>query len=121
MIYSKESNHSEQVKSELAVAEDCDCKIFTFRISDEKMNPSFTYSLKKLHWIDAINVPLQNSIKELRERVCVSLDREESAAQIEELPKTRTPQNAAKAQKEKKTQTSVKTKEEKKQKKNPKM
>ena len=90
LIYSEESNHSEQVKSELAVAEDCECKIFTFRISDEKMNPSFTYSLKKLHWIDAINTPLQNSIKELRARVWMNLGRDEGAALIEELPKAQT-------------------------------
>lgn len=90
LIYSEESNHSEQVKSELALAEDCECKIFTFRISDEKINPSFTYSLKKLHWIDAINTPLQNSIKELRARVWMNLGRDEGAALIEELPKAQT-------------------------------
>lgn len=68
-IFTEESNQSEQVKNEVALAFNEGKVIVPFKVSDSTMNNELEYYLTRVHWLDASNDNLEQSVKNLRELV----------------------------------------------------
>ena len=75
LIYTDESNKSKQVMNEVAMAFKLERTIVPFKLSDDLMNPELEYYLNRVHWLDALTPPLEESIKKLREHVDVILQK----------------------------------------------
>ncbi len=104
LIYTDESNNSEQVKNEIAVAFNCGLTIVPFRLSEEQMSSELEYYLTRVHWLDALSKPLKKNIVALREYIEVIIRTPNGAlpgADREELKKEK--ERAQKETKKKKT------------------
>jgi hypothetical protein len=62
MIFSSNSNTSDQVYRELFLAANNNVIIIPFKIEDVKPNPRTGYILAGTHWLDALNPPTQEQI-----------------------------------------------------------
>jgi hypothetical protein len=69
MIYSADSNNSDQVYRELFLAASKSVIILPFKIEDVELEPRKQYLLAGTHWLDAMNPPTQEQIDELVDRV----------------------------------------------------
>ena len=69
LVFSEESNASEQVLREVTIAVESGCAILPFRVDDSEMSDSLTYYLKSVHWLDAINKPLEKSLDMLEAKI----------------------------------------------------
>ena len=80
LIYTGESNNSEQVKNEIAVAFNCGITIVPFRLTEEQMSSELEYYLTRVHWLDALSKPLKKNIVALREYIEVIINTPNGAA-----------------------------------------
>ena len=69
MIFSSNSNNSDQVYRELFIAADNKVVIIPFKIEDVELNPRIGFLLAGTHWLDAISPPMQEQINILVTRV----------------------------------------------------
>jgi tetratricopeptide (TPR) repeat protein len=69
LVFSANSNASDQISRELSLAADGKLLILPFKIDDIKPEPGKQYYLARTHWLDAINPPTQEQIKQLVNRV----------------------------------------------------
>lgn len=67
LIYTDSSNESRQVANEVALAFNSGKTLIPFRLSDAEMSSELEYYLTRVHWLDAVNPPLRQSIQNLRE------------------------------------------------------
>ena len=67
LIYTDSSNESKQVANEVALAFNSGKTLIPFRLSDAEMSSELEYYLTRVHWLDAVNPPLRQSIRSLRE------------------------------------------------------
>ena len=67
LIYTDSSNESKQVANEVALAFNSGKTLIPFRLSDTEMSTELEYYLTRVHWLDAVNPPLIQSIENLRE------------------------------------------------------
>ena len=67
LIYTDSSNESRQVANEVALAFNSGKTLIPFRLSDAEMSTELEYYLTRVHWLDAVNPPLMQSIENLRE------------------------------------------------------
>ncbi|HET6232293.1 MAG TPA: toll/interleukin-1 receptor domain-containing protein [Longimicrobiaceae bacterium] len=58
LVFSDESNRSQQVSREVEVAFEEGKTIIPFRIADTEMNKSLRYCISATHWLDALTPPL---------------------------------------------------------------
>ena len=66
LIYTDSSNESKQVANEVALAFNSGKTLIPFRLSDAEMSSELEYYLTRVHWLDAVNPPLRQSIESLR-------------------------------------------------------
>ena len=69
LVYTEESNKSQQVMREMTLAFDSGKTIIPFKLSATDMNENLSYFLAGVHWMDAITPPLNKRIIELREKI----------------------------------------------------
>jgi hypothetical protein len=62
LIFSADSNNSEQILRELELAANAHLHIVQFRIEDVTPNDDLQYYLSTPHWFDATTVPLENHL-----------------------------------------------------------
>lgn len=67
LIYTDSSNESKQVANEVALAFNSGKTLIPFKLSDTEMSSELEYYLTRVHWLDAVNPPLMQSIRSLRE------------------------------------------------------
>lgn len=87
LIYSENSNKSKEVRKEVLIADNSDCVIVPFCISDCEMDSNLAYCLKSLQWLDATSNPVEECVASLVERVCELLgkdDKEEDSVAVED-------------------------------------
>lgn len=65
LIFSKESNLSDQVMNEVTNACKEKCIIIPFRIDDTEMCDGLAYYLNSVHWLDAYHSSMQEKVEEL--------------------------------------------------------
>ena len=80
LILNKESSYSEDVLNEINLAVERmrkgdDISIIPFHISEEDISPDAKYYLGRIHWVDAINPPMEKRINELVSRVAYVLNK----------------------------------------------
>ena len=66
LIYTDSSNESKQVANEVALAFNSGKTLIPFKLSDTQMSSELEYYLTRVHWLDAVNPPLLQSIENLR-------------------------------------------------------
>ena len=69
LVFSQNSNNSEDVLNELLLAKDSGVIIIPFRIGDIFPKGEMEYYLKRTHWLDAVDPPTEKQIQELVETV----------------------------------------------------
>ena len=74
LIFSDNSNKSEQVPKELTLAVNYRLMIFPFKISNTLPEGSFEYLLSDIHWLDAINKPMDLSIEHMKNVIALYLN-----------------------------------------------
>ncbi len=67
LIYTDSSNESRQVANEVALAFNSGKTLIPFRLSETEMSSELEYYLTRVHWLDAVNPPLRQSVENLRE------------------------------------------------------
>lgn len=73
LIFSAESNDSDQVRREVQTAASHGVAILPFRIEDVKPSTSLEYFLGAQHWLDAMTPPMEDHLKRLRQVVATLL------------------------------------------------
>ena len=91
LIYTEQSNKSKQVMNEVAMAFKLERVIVPFKLSEDLMNPELEYYLNRVHWLDALTPPLEESIKKLREHVAVILQKPDEDS-VDEAASKETPE-----------------------------
>ena len=66
LIFTDFANDSKQVLREVGYAADAGAVIIPFRLTENEPSAGFSYYLKSIHWLDAINDELESSILQLR-------------------------------------------------------
>ena len=79
LIYTEDSNKSQQVTNEVTLAVSNGKTIIPFRLTKAGMNDTLGYYLSSLHWLDAVDPPLGRNIEILREKVTSILAIEKEA------------------------------------------
>ena len=79
LLYTEQSNASRQVMNEIAVAFNAGITIVPFRLSEAPMSSEFEYYLMRVHWLDAVSKPLDQSIIELRDYLKIIIHEPEKA------------------------------------------
>ena len=69
LVFTEESNRSHQVTNEVTLAVNSGKTVIPFRLSSSDMNDTLEYYLSSLHWLDAVEPPLNRNIELLREKV----------------------------------------------------
>jgi hypothetical protein len=69
MIFSTDSNNSDQVYRELFIAAENKVVIIPFKIEEVELNPRIGFLLAGTHWLDAISPPIQEQVNILVTRV----------------------------------------------------
>ena len=65
LIFSAESNNSEQILREVQLATNAHLHIIQFRIEDVTLNDDLQYYLSTPHWLDAMTPPLESHLERL--------------------------------------------------------
>ena len=73
LIFSENSNNSDDVLNELQLAKDASAIIIPFKIGDIFPNGDMEYYLKRTHWLDAMDPPTEKQIRELVKTVILFL------------------------------------------------
>lgn len=68
LIFTDFANDSKQVLREVGYAADAGAVIIPFKLTEKEPSDGFSYYLKSIHWLDAINDELEASILQLRMR-----------------------------------------------------
>lgn len=92
LIFSENSNNSDDVLNELQLAKDAEAIIIPFKIGDIFPNGDMEYYLKRTHWLDAMDPPTEKQIQTLVETVgrfsksesLAGVDRSEKEGSIQE-------------------------------------
>ena len=84
LLYTDESNASRQVANEVALAFNAGKKMIPFRLSEAPMSNEIRYYLTRVHWLDAVGKPLEQSITALCEHAAGIL--REEVSDLESLP-----------------------------------
>src|SRR2546423_6994410 len=74
LIFSANSNNSEQVLREVQLAADAHVHIIQFRIEEVAANDDLKYFLSAPHWVDALTPPLQSHLDRLIVSIKTLLD-----------------------------------------------
>lgn len=69
LIYTEDSNQSQQVTNEVTLAVKSGKTIIPFRLTDSDMNDDLEYYLSSVHWLDAMEPPLSRNIRNLTDKV----------------------------------------------------
>jgi hypothetical protein len=69
LVFSADSNSSEDISRELFLAANSKLIIIPFKIEDIEPEPGKQYYLARTHWLDAINPPTQEQIRSLIDSV----------------------------------------------------
>lgn len=69
LIFSEQSNNSEQVLREVQLAANSRLHIIQFRIDPVVPSDDLEYYLSGPHWLDAVTPPLENHIEQLQTSV----------------------------------------------------
>lgn len=69
LVFSEYSNGSEQVMNEVSAAFNAGCVVIPFKIKDIDMSAGLYYYLNRVHWFDAVSLPLEKNIKQLCEQI----------------------------------------------------
>lgn len=80
LILNKEASYSEDVLNEINLAVERvrkgeEIAIIPFHISEEDISPDAKYYLGRIHWVDAINPPMEKRINELVSRIAYILNK----------------------------------------------
>lgn len=80
LILNKEASYSEDVLNEINLAVERvrkgeEIAIIPFHISEEDISPDAKYYLGRIHWVDAINPPMEKRINELVSRISYILNK----------------------------------------------
>lgn len=67
LVYTSNSNESKQVANEVALAFNSGKTLVPFRLSEDEMSPELEYYLTRVHWMNAVDLPLEKNIEKLRE------------------------------------------------------
>jgi DNA-binding NarL/FixJ family response regulator len=78
LVFSKNSNASNQVPNEVALAVDAGIALIPFRIDEIDPTGDLEYFLEAQHWLDAFAGPPETHLEELLEAVRVNLPRDEA-------------------------------------------
>ncbi len=87
IIFSKDSNSSPHVLSEITNAVDCRCNIVPFRIDDTQMNNQMSFYLMPYHWHDAATQSMDKALFQLSEHMVSLLGITTSASASKPNPK----------------------------------
>ena len=74
VVFTDESNASKQVLNEIANAVQAGVVIVPFRLTDSQPSRSLKYYFTSVHWLDAVDLPLERSIQELSGKIRKILD-----------------------------------------------
>lgn len=69
LIYSKSSDSSRHVRSEINAAFNSSCVIIPFRIDNVELSQVYEYYIGSTHWLDAITPPLEHHLEQLAAQV----------------------------------------------------
>ena len=69
LVFSEKANESRQVINEVSLAYNQGKTIIPFKIANTPMNDDFDYFLNRVHWLDAVTQPLEESITAMRKYV----------------------------------------------------
>ena len=69
LIYTDQSNLSRQVLNEISVAVNRGVIVIPFRLTDATPSKGLQYYFTSIHWLDAVDRPLEKSIDELRQMI----------------------------------------------------
>ncbi len=92
IIYTDESNVSKQVLNEIANAVQAGVIIIPFKLTDTQPSRSMKYYFASVHWLDAVDKPLERSIQELSKEISLIIKNrptEVSEQKKEPLPRPR--------------------------------
>lgn len=78
LVFSSESNDSSQVRREIGAAMNAGIPIVPFKITDAVPTGSMEYYLNTLHWLDAVDQPLEEAIDRLLVMCKAILEAEEA-------------------------------------------
>jgi hypothetical protein len=73
LVFSANSNSSDQISRELSLAADSKLIIIPFKIDNIVPEPGKQYYLARTHWLDAMNPPTQEQVQSLVERASAIL------------------------------------------------
>jgi TIR domain len=82
LIFSANSNTSEQVLREVQLAVDSQLHILQFRIEEVLLNDDLKYYLSTPHWLDALTPPLENHLGRLSTSIKALLGKPEAEAAV---------------------------------------
>ena len=85
LIFSKDSNHSNQIAKELTLAINSKAIIVPFKIDDIVPSGIIEYYLSDTHWLDAINPPTESQISNLVETVKHALS-DKTTEELQKIP-----------------------------------
>ncbi len=98
VVFTDESNKSPQVLNEITNAVSAGVTIVPFKMTKEPPSASLQYFFANVHWLDAVDEPLNQSIESLCEKVR-PLVQPEAATPIQASPPPKTPETPRKPQK----------------------
>lgn len=78
LIFSENSNKSEQVPKELTLAVNYHLMVFPFKITETQPEGSFEYLLSDIHWLDAIDKPMDLSIEHMKNVIALYLNSDDT-------------------------------------------
>ncbi len=85
LVFSKNSNRSDQVYNEITSAIKYGCHIIPFCVDSVEMEVRLAYYLNAVHWLDATDAALLDSIEKLYEKIYVYLN-EKPAEKFVRIP-----------------------------------
>lgn len=91
LVFSSNSNNSQQVRREVERAVSKGLMLIPFRIEDVRLSKSMEYFLSSSHWLDALTPPLEEHVQRLAETVQVLLSKTAQAAVSTEIAREPSP------------------------------
>jgi hypothetical protein len=74
LVFSKNTNSSPHIMSEVQRAFNCQLIIIPFRIENIQPSKSLEYYISSSHWLDALTPPIEKQIEKLTEVVVLNID-----------------------------------------------
>jgi outer membrane protein assembly factor BamB len=82
LVFSSNSNGSQQVWSEIELAVNAGVDILPFRIEDVPLSSFMQYHIGNRHWLDALTPPLRRHLKKLAEKTKLLLSQPDEPEQL---------------------------------------